>query len=288
MTLPFVAMLPLKITGAHYEENIPRLRLLLDSFAVFLDMPERLRLHLVCVASEMAEIRAALPDTAGVELILIGEDELIPGIAAHRAIGWYKQQALKLAFAAICPTPFYLTLDPDVLLCRRLAPGHLVRDGRCFTSWMTKAEHPHWWLASSGLLRMPLDIGMQGLNVTPQMLARDVALRLADHLAARADPWLTLLDSDRSWTEYTLYSIFAEQSGVMERWHRTDLPDGRRLLGRSVWTPANFANYSLRAIHDDPAGAFFTVCASHANVSAATMRDLFEEMLFHADELATT
>ncbi len=284
MTLPFVAMLPLKVSGSHYDENLARLRLLMDSFATFLDMPEPLRIHLVCVRREMADIRAALPETAGVELVLIAEDDLIPGIAEHHAIGWYKQQVLKLAFAASCPTPFYLTLDPDVLLCRRLAPEHLVRDGRCFTSWMTKAEHPHWWEASASLLSMPLDPGPRGLNVTPQMLAREIARKLAAHLGA--DPWRILLDSDRPWTEYTLYSVFAEQSGLLTQWHRDDLPDGRRLLGRSVWMPENFSNYSLRDIHDDPHGAFFTVCASHAQVPAATVRHLFEEMLFHADELA--
>ncbi len=284
MTLPFVAMLPLKVSGSHYEENLARLALLLDSFATFLDMPEPLPIHLVCVGREMAGIRASLPETAGVSLVFVDEDELIPGIAAHRAIGWYKQQALKLAFAAACPAPFCLTLDPDVLLCRRLAPGHLVRDGKCFTSWMTKAEHPHWWLASSGLLGMTLDTSLRGLNVTPQMLARDIAARLACHLGV--DPWLTLLDSDRPWTEYTLYSVFAEQSGLLSQWHRDDLPEGRRLLGRSVWMPENFTNYSLRDIHADPRGAFFTVCASHTMVPASTVRRLFEEMLFHADELA--
>ena len=284
MTLPFVAMLPLKVSGSHYEENLARLRLLLDSFATFLDMPEPLAIHVVCVRCEMAEIRAALPETGGVELVFIAEDDLVPGIAEHHAIGWYKQQVLKLAFATICPAPFYLTLDPDVLLCRRLAPEHLVHQGRCFTSWMTKAEHAHWWQASADLLNLPLDPGLRGLNVTPQMLARDIACRLKAHLGA--DPWLSLLDSARTWTEYTLYSVFAEQTGLLAQWHRDDLPDGRRLLGRSVWMPENFSNYSLRDIHDDPYGAFFTVCASHALVPAATVRHLFEEMLFHADELA--
>lgn len=284
MTLPFVAMLPLKISGSHYEENLARLGLLLDSFATFLDMPEPLAVHLVCVQREMAAVRAALPGTAGVTLTLLDEDDLVPGIAAHGAIGWYKQQALKLAFAAACPAPFCLTLDPDVLLCRRLAPEHLVRDGKCFTSWMTKAEHPHWWRASSDILDMKLDLGARGLNVTPQMLARDIARRLAAHLGG--DPWLTLLDSGHSWTEYTLYSIFAEQSGLMGQWHRDDLPDGRHLLGRSVWMPENFAGYSLRDIHEDSRGAFFTVCASHAMVPVATIRGMFEEMLFRADELA--
>jgi len=284
MTLPFVAMLPLKISGAHYDENLARLRLLLDSFATFLDMPERLRIHLVCLEREMAEIRAALPETSAVSLVFVNENDLIRGIAAHSAIGWYKQQALKLAFAAMCPTPFYLTLDPDVLLCRRLAPEHLVLGGQCFTSWMSKNEHPHWWRASSSLLGASPAPHTPGLNVTPQMLARDIARQLAAYLAGRSDPWLTLLNSDQSWTEYTLYSVFAEMSGLMDRWHRTDLPDGRRLLGRSVWTPENFADYSLRSIHEDPRGAFFTVCASHTGVSAATMRGLFEDMLFHAQE----
>ena len=168
MTLPFVAMLPLKISGSHYDENLARLALLLDSFATFLDMPEPLSIHLVCVGREMAGIRASLPETAGVSLVFVNEDELIPGIAAHRAIGWYKQQTLKLAFVATCPAPFCLTLDPDVLLCRRLAPGHLVCDGKCFTSWMTKAEHPHWWQASSGLLGMALDQGHSVLPVGPE------------------------------------------------------------------------------------------------------------------------
>ncbi len=280
---PFAAMLPLKIVGSHYGENLDRLRILLDSFERFLDLPAPLHLFVVCVPGEMAAARAGLPQNRTRVLVeFVAEDDIVPGIGAHRAIGWFKQQALKLAFAARCPAPFCLTLDPDVLLCRRLRAGHLVADGRCFTSWMTKAEHPHWWEASAGLLGTLPDPARPGLNVTPNMLSTDVAVRLRAALAARlgaADPWLPLLDTDARWTEYTLYSVFAEASGLLDTYHRTDLPAGRRLLGRSVWTPENIGNYSLAAIHDDPEGAFFTVCASHAGLSATAVRALYDAMI---------
>jgi hypothetical protein len=279
--LPFAAVLPLKISGGHYGENIERMRLMLDSFELFLNLPEKLPIHAICVAGEIAAARAAFGGYAKTELVFVPEDELVPGIAAHGAIGWYKQQALKLAFAAAGPAPFCLTLDPDIMLCRRLTVADLVADGRCFTSWMSKAEHPHWWAASSDLLGVRLDLTRPGLNVTPQMLSRDVAFSLQGALSARlgaSDPWLALLDVSARWTEYTLYALHAEASGLLERWHRPDLPGGRRLLGRSVWKPENFSNYSLVDIHADAEGAFFTVCASHTNVSAATLRGMFDEL----------
>ena len=279
--LPFVACLPLKTSGLHYGENIERTRLMLDSFELFLDLPEKLPVFAICLPGEIAAARSAFGRYSRTELVFLAEEEVVPGIGAHRAIGWYKQQALKLAFAACGPAPFCLTLDPDVLLCRRLRVTDLVDGGRCFTSWMSKAEHPHWWAASAGLLGVTLVASRPGLNVTPQMLSRDVAQSLGVRLAARlgaVDPWLALLGVDKTWTEYTLYALHAEASGLLERMHRSDLPDGRRLLGRSVWKPENFQNYSLTDIHRDPAGAFFTVCASHAQVSASTLREMFDQL----------
>jgi hypothetical protein len=279
--LPVAACLPLKTSGLHYGENIERMRLMLDSFELFLDFPERLPVFAICVASEMAAARDAFGRYRKIELVFVPEEEVVPGIGAHRAIGWYKQQALKLAFAQAGPAPFCLTLDPDILLCRRLRVTDLVADGRCFTSWMSKAEHPHWWAASADILGVGVDPSRPGLNVTPQMLAREVAHGLGTHLALRlgaGDPWLALLDVAKSWTEYTLYALYAESSGLLERYHRPDLPGGRRLLGRSVWKPENFSNYSLVDIHRDAAGAFFTVCASHTNVSAGTLRGMFGDL----------
>jgi len=282
MALPVAAVVPLKISGGHYTENIERLRLMLDSFELFLDLPEKLPVFVVCLAAEIAAARVAFDRYGRTELVFVPEDEVVPGIGAHRAIGWYKQQVLKLAFAQAGPVPFCLTLDPDILLCRRLRLTDLVADGRCFTSWMSKAEHPHWWTASAGVLGVTADTTRPGLNVTPQMLARDVAHSLGEALAARlgtSEPWLALLDVRARWTEYTLYALHAEASGLLDRYHRDDLPGGRRLLGRSVWKPENFSNYSLREIHADAAGAFFTVCASHTNVSAATLRAMFDELV---------
>ena len=281
MELPFAAALPLKVSGGHYTENIERMRLMLDSFELFLDLPERLTVFAICVASEIAAARAAFGRYAKSELVFVPEEEVIPGIGAHKAIGWYKQQALKLAFAQAGPAPFCLTLDPDILLCRRLRADDLVAGGRCYTSWMSKAEHPHWWAGSADVLGVALDPAKPGLNVTPQMLSREIAHSLGLHLAARlgaVDPWLALLDVSKSWTEYTLYALHAEASGLLEQYHRADLPRGRRLLGRSVWKPENFSNYSLVDIHRDAAGAFFTVCASHTNVSAATLRGMFGDL----------
>ena len=157
-----------------------------------------------------------------------------------------------------------------------------MREGRCYTSWMSKAEHPHWWAASGDSARDEPDPTRPGLNVTPQMLSRGVLCQLGAHLRGRLecdDPWLGLLDVEKRWTEYTLYSVFAEATGLLARHHRDDLPRGRRLLGRSVWTPENFNNYSLAEIHADDAGAFFTVCASHTNVLPATLRGMFTDML---------
>ncbi len=66
---------------------------------------------------------------------------------------------------------------------------------------------------------------------------------------------------------------------MLDEYHRADLPGGRRLLGRSVWTAANFENYSLTDIHAAADGAFFTVCASHTMVPAATLRTMFQDLV---------
>jgi hypothetical protein len=280
---PFVAMLPLKITGSHYGENLERMRLMLDSFERFLDLEAPLRIFAVCVPAEMTQARAAFGGYERVSLDYISEEDVVPGIGAHRAIGWFKQQALKLGFSRIAPSEFYLTLDPDILLCRELRVSDLVREERCYTSWMKKADHADWWAASAAVLGMTPDPDVRGLNVTPNMLSAYVARALGRYLKERfgaADPWLALLDQTTAeWTEYTLYSVFAEGTGMLDEYHRSDLPGGRRLLGRSVWTAANFENYSLTDIHAAADGAFFTVCASHTMVPAATLRTMFQDLV---------
>ena len=87
-------------------------------------MPEPFSIHVVCVPAESRARARHLAVTTGWISLFISEEDVVPGIGAHRAIGWFKQQALKLAFSRIAPAPFFLTLDPDMLLCRESA-----RDG---------------------------------------------------------------------------------------------------------------------------------------------------------------
>jgi hypothetical protein len=192
--------------------------------------------------------------------------------------GWYVQQLLKLAAADLVGTPFYLTLDADVLCVRPTAYEDLVRDGRGRVQ-TTPPNHPEWNDDAERVLGLPRS-GRQ-YAVTPAVLSRAAVAELAAYLTGRIDergrrlaarvPWATareVVTSWRSfllrrlpWTEYALYHTFLEATGKFDDYHVLAGEDA--IYGNCVWMESQFEAWDPR-----PRGGYcFSVVQSATRIA---------------------
>jgi hypothetical protein len=115
---------------------------------------------------ELSAVRARIP-TECTELV--PESDVIPEIrwfwtmarmrAKLRLVGppihgWFVQQLVKLAVGERVETPFYVTLDADVLCVRETRYDDLVRDGRALVQ-TSPPNHPEWNDDAERVLGLP-------------------------------------------------------------------------------------------------------------------------------------
>jgi Family of unknown function (DUF6492) len=210
--------------------------------------------YVVAPDRDAAAVRAAVPDG---RYVVLRDSEVIPEIGYFRTAarlraklhlvgppfhGWYVQQLVKLAIADRVATPFYLTLDADVICVRPTSYEDLVRDGRALVQ-TTTPNHPEWNDDAERVLGLPRS-GRQ-YAVTPAVLSTDAVRRLADHLQRRVRRRLRRVVSWRSyllrtlpWTEYALYHTFLEKTGLFDRYHVHGGVDA--IYANCVWMESEF------------------------------------------------
>lgn len=144
------------------------------------------------------------------------------------------QMAIKLLVARLVSTPFYVTLDADVVLLRDFNVSELVKPGAgadssllrgLFTPESRYAFHPDWWAASEAFLGLPLSSNhnTQGFGVTPAVLSTFGALQVAERVReALGSPnddfvlrWLESFGRGAVWSEYTLYRVVLDDMQVI-------------------------------------------------------------------------
>src|SRR5688500_7126485 len=95
------------------------------------------------------------------------------GEETQAGAGWFVQQVGKRAAAEHVDTPFFLTLDADVLVVRDVSAGDLVRDGRAATVVYAGDVHDGWYWWAEQVLGFPRP-GAEGgrtHGVTPAVLS---------------------------------------------------------------------------------------------------------------------
>ena len=244
--------------------------------------------HVVVPDAELAAVRDQLPRGS---YEAVAESEVIPEIGWFRGTarlrsklhlvgppihGWFVQQLVKLAIADRIGTPFYLTLDADVLCVRPTGYRDLVRDGRALVQ-TAPPNHPEWNDDAERVLGLPRS--PRQYAVTPALFSRDVVRALTRHLEGRVDPrlrrlgarlpagrargvaasWRSFLLRNLPWTEYALYFTFAEQTGVLDRYHLLSGEDA--LYGNCVWIEGQFDDWRPAPAHP------FSVVQSATRVS---------------------
>lgn len=270
------AVLPLKIFGLDYIENLARCDILFSSLRTYGAGLLR-EILIVVTAREEAQIREQLSIWNDLPITIINEDDLAPAFTRFgRVNGWLKQQIIKLGVADLVSTEYFLTLDPDVILCKPMTAADIFVNGKAILEPEPRSNHASWWVGSSTVLGIPNDLERPGMSVTPAILSRTVCRRLHDDLRERYRcDWIVALLSRPSlaWTEYTLYYLTAERHGLLDIYHVLPERGNARLFCRSnVWLLEQWANWDAPGCFGPEDPGLFTIVQNSTHVSPADIR----------------
>ena len=204
--------------------------------------------------ADVASVEAAITDH---RFRVVPELELVPELP--RAIrlrflrhpGWYVQQVVKLAAAERVGTPFFLTLDADVICMRPTSVDDLVVDGKGVCQEYPVDFHPRWERWATRVLALPSV--PRNFNVTPAVLSTDAVRELVAHLEHRipwwrrrlGQGWRASLLGQLPWTEYRLYFNFLVATGRLDDHHH--VLDEHVLHRDSVWKAGDWESWSPAA-----------------------------------------
>ena len=272
-------LLPLKLSGRHYGDNLARLDLLLSSLLHY--APGLLdELVIVARVDEAERIGRYLANWPELPLRLVVEDEYFPAFERFsrpwQIRPWQRQQVIKLNAPAITGARYVLTLDPDVLAVKPITRERLLPGGRALLEPEPRTVHARWWRDSADLLDLDPELERPGINVTPAVLSTAVLEAVQRRLeAVGGRPWMdVLLTSYCDWTEYTLYLLAAEDLSLVARDHLwADDPAAPAHLHvdprLSVWSDAGASGTDLARLFDAADPGLFAVVQSSSGLSAA-------------------
>ena len=266
-------LLPVKVSGRHYAQNLARLDVLLSS--LLQHAPDLLDELLVVVrGDETDQVGPYLAQWPELPIRMVVEDEHFPQFRRFsrpwQVRPWQRQQVIKLNAPAMTDADFVLTLDPDVIALKPITKDLLVPGGRALLEPEPRSVHERWWRDSADLLDVAPELTRSGMNVTPAVLSTAILTELQRRLEATGGrPWMDiLLTSYCDWTEYTLYLLAAERASLVDRHHLWgDAPAAPARLhadpALSIWGGAGASGADVdRLLSADDAGLFAVVQSS--------------------------
>jgi hypothetical protein len=278
-TTSLSGLLPVKVGGRHYGENLARLNLLFSSMLHF--APGLLDELLVVVRGDEADqVGPYLAHWPELPIRMIVEDD---HFLAFRRFSrpwqvrpWQRQQIIKLNAPAMTDASFVLMLDPDVLALKPITRDVITPGGRALLEPEPRAVHARWWRDSADLLDVEADLDRPGVNVTPALLSTALLTELQERLeTVGRRPWMdVLLTSYCDWTEYTLYLLAAERAGLVDRYHVwADDPAAPAHLhadpALSIWGGADASGADVGCLFEADDPGLFAVVQSSSGLSAA-------------------
>ncbi len=265
------------------ERNFPALG------RILVVVPDRFR-------DEMMEtVRRA---AGGLAVEIVPEGRWVPEMESFRHLpGWYKHQLVKLAAAEFVASPYYLTLDADVICTRPTTIDDLLPGGKSACFVIREDLHPDWYAGAEAVLG--LSASRRGIlhNVTPVVWSKAGVLELIDHLNGVArrrayagglrgvqqrfffamhaigahrkePPWRAWLAASRPWSEYSMYFTLLEATGRFERYH-FDSDYCIYDIDRSVWWKADFDRWDAAPLFEGSGPPYFAVIQSNTHVPTA-------------------
>lgn len=305
--LSFVLTLALGETGRP-GNDLERAAILMDSCVRFVD-PADVGAFLVCSpAGNLAEVRRGLSAyERHFPLEFLAESTVAPVLASDPDTrsdwpkpnkGWYRQQLIKLAAHAFVSTPFYMTLDSDVIFKRPLRARQLLGAGRSPVNVETHALYRSLYLPEKAdferrirleryedaervlKLARPPERRESWYGETPVVLSRRLVRRLAAHIErVWRQPWQAALLRALPWTEYPLYFVYAEATGALDAFHVPGGPDSVSNLAQSLWLEArdyrdgrNLHTWPVDAVFDPRSPGFAVVVQSYLGLDPLDVR----------------
>jgi hypothetical protein len=210
---------------------------------------------------------------AGPPYRVIRQSSLIPELEAHRdnpwVTPWFTQQLIKLSIAQLVETPFYLTLDADVVCVRSFTYDDVIVDRKAVVRRTTALLHRDWYEWVARVLEAPQSMRTHG--VTPAIFATEAVLKLQAHLAAmaaRSAPgadltWRSHLLDRLPWTEYALYHSYLEHTGQFDSYHVDAGESALYDMDQSIEMP------SLDVEAESRPGRYFVVVQSNTGIAPA-------------------
>jgi hypothetical protein len=271
------ALLPIKITGEHHGDNLARLDLLLSSMLHFAE-PGLLEEFLIVARGDEADhIRSYLEHWPQLPLRLIVEEEHFSAFRRYtrpwQMRSWQRQQIIKLNAPAFTSSPFVLMLDPDMMAMKRITRDLLLPGGRGLMDPEPRSVHRQWYIDSAGILDWSPALDHLGMNVTPAVLSTDLLKKVHERIeAANGRPWMdVLLTSYCNWTEYTLYLLTADNTGLFDHYHLwSDNPAAVTRLqidpALSIWVTAAASKANLERLFAAEEPGLFAVVQSRSGL----------------------
>jgi hypothetical protein len=177
--------------------------------------------------------------------------------------------------AELVQNAYFLVLDPDVFAVKPMRYEDLVLGGRAIVEEDRREWHADWWTSSAELLGVEPHLERTGMGVTPAILSREICKGLTAHIERQhGKSWHEVLLSSymTQWTEYTLYHLFAENSGSFDRYHSYPSAEGVRQRLHSpapwgVWKPGDYERLDFGALFSAKNPGLFSVVQSNVGVT---------------------
>jgi glycosyltransferase involved in cell wall biosynthesis len=265
--LCFLLTIALSGTGRD-DQDLERMKLLVRSFTKYFDARGLSKFLVVTTARDIAAVKGAIePMFEAGKLAILDENEVCPELASDPDTtrqwpkpnkGWYRQQLIKLAICERIDTPFYMTLDSDVLFVKPFDTSSLIRGGKAVLNVQTEADYARLYRkkfvahevkvretryreaeAVLNCRRKP-EYLKEWYGETPVLLNCRIARALAERIEATwSKPWRQALLERLPWTEYPLYFLFAEDQGLLQQHYIRGTSDSVLRLSRSLWQSAD-------------------------------------------------
>jgi len=198
--------------------------------------------------------------------------------------GWWIQQIIKIMAHKFCDTEHILVLDADCLAVKKFKDNDFIRDDKILTNYefhsteqKYERSYVNWYNGSEVMLGLPRISHSKFHTVTPSILNRNILLGLESYLKTLYGPrypeYLLRhcnLGNGNTWTEYTLYHIYAENCGLYNKYHINY--QNFHMYGNCVWFESELENWNEEKSFINPS-FYFSVLQSTSNYDTNWLYD---------------
>lgn len=197
--------------------------------------------------------------------------------------GWWVQQIIKIMCHHFCETEHVLVLDSDCLSVRHFKDSDLIINNKIRTNFeihkkqSNSTSYSNWYNGSEIILGLPHINYDKSYTVTPNVLNRSILVGLNSYLKTMYGPRYpefllrhANLGDGNTWTEYTLYHIYAENCGLYNKYHVDD--QSFEMYGNCVWFEPDLNNWSPALSFINPS-FYFSVIQSTSHYDPKWLYD---------------